>query len=1814
MKAGGGEEQTTIQEVSEQEEEDEYFVLNSDFVAQSPNQITCLQDDKVKLIKKVNDSWWLIQTTLGAKGQVPAKQLDFYFESEKQPGPSTEGFKRTASKIFHRTNSIKGLKVSTAAIKSSTSKLKGQFTPKRKTSKLGTDSQPNIPTDEDKSRGWGFVKNKFLTDSRKKGTPGKSDQTSNKTVEKTDDRPVVLDVKVVNSTPNKPPRRNKRASADSHATQGSLATVPSPAISGRSAQPPTRSKLVSKKGANENAEPPETASLPVTTPRSGDLSMNESCVWDSFVEMKTYEEVPLIQDSLQNLNSQSTPNVISPESQSDLERQSSTDTSNFESGSEETLPDPPAPGTFSPARGGTATSTALSHASSTYHSSGLMSLVLPPANAGSTLTVVQVTPRCSTEDLLSLPTTESELQSVLNSSELQEILSPTRQQISTSSPRKTAARSLKYEDEEVVDLSGAPDPPTSQITPTKRLKPCTRAASNMSNMSILSDMSSAPSEAPSFSGTKSGIHYFSPPPEAEGTEGDDVLDTPRIKRIIKSDPVYTQIVDDSFFDNPLEVSELDDVISMRSEDMEEGIQDKTNGQNVDKNPNNEGNGPPISQGSDPKWDEYARKVREKKKREDEERLRKEEERGKKKVGRGWFTKSKKEKSDNSFVKKKELEELPHDITMSSTNTLTNTSCNTLTDTPTSLKSENTTSNTTSNTTPSANKPYRPPLPRKKRLQRQRTLNEDSRPSLPENTQSDSVPTAGSSDYVTAPTSLSVPTTRSSDYVTASTSLSETGSGTQSYVSDTLKDVLSLPVVDEHSENKGPTKIEFRRSSIDLSRPTDLQDFPSRGPRRSASESEIFELISPDYPRLDKEGDPLSGVVTEKEEEEEDHVVIRRVRSDLGTPGSSDTHVTQDTPTNEDDETVPEKTETERMETEDISEEVSAEMPGCRPLSLSICTPDDALDMSANNTLSFVFTQPPRLFTVNVTGEQSQVKVCRSPKLTPEKKQGTSQDPDDEVFEANEDGAVKQNHGDEVNHHGDEADHHGEEDEEVVLQIERDRRVNVNATPPSGGKKRKSRSESGEGRGEGGTTGRLPAPQVTPLKLYSPPKAAKFSQNDVSPTSRLTDLQDRDSADYVEPGGEHVSPVIESHYEELNITTGTPVVDKVTVIVATDDEEHGSEAAMSEGKKNKIRKQYSVHCDGRENLRVASSPPRRKRGTSEDPGDVEVDSAMTNSEYYSYPRAPGDNILHPHHHGDKVLSPGDNHLNSVKVPYKKAYSHPPHQDRNIMKLDLNEPPHSAQPLGAAPALTPQTNSSSVYVYQEQAMFAEPNHPGPWVMPPPLPADYLKQRFGEDQTQAPPPPRRPAPPATGYHQTEAGYHQTSSVNQSQIYPILSSELINVDQEKPQKLSGTSDSDEIVQLEPAAAATQRCGVQTRNVKVNTDTYHYASYSTDPKSKSWLMKIKKTFGMERSASKKKMKVNVEKDKVPPPRPAATPAATHHTSPSVVRTRAEVTAHMMTSQPHTVTSQSHAVTSRSHAVTSQVSHASSQPAPCTPTAPQPTPEPTGVSEYEPDNKPGKQPELYPPLPTSQPSPPPPLTPSQINTQIFGTGPAVPFPNAGIVPNVPFMWFPFGVPQPQAPGYNVPQLPQAPLPPSVPQLPHSESQTSNRISKRKKVPEKEHTCVDPTLLSQDLIRHVKRSCGLNSSRSRTAARAIIQCLEDSVSDTLKIQLLSELLTAMDTSYRSRRSQEQESGRRKRTRAIVEEDNSEVPRNHSCKKALREERVLMKYLQQVLEILEEMSDHPDKENETFHMYFNLANRLLDTMYHKIAPKTAPFDAS
>ena len=58
-------------------------------------------------------------------------------------------------------------------------------------------------------------------------------------------------------------------------------------------------------------------------------------------------------------------------------------------------------------------------------------------------------------------------------------------------------------------------------------------------------------------------------------------------------------------------------------------------------------------------------------------------------------------------------------------------------------------------------------------------------------------------------------------------------------------------------------------------------------------------------------------------------------------------------------------ETEKMETDKMETEETEETSVPRPSTLSISTPDDALDMSANNTLSFVFTQPPKLFTVNV---------------------------------------------------------------------------------------------------------------------------------------------------------------------------------------------------------------------------------------------------------------------------------------------------------------------------------------------------------------------------------------------------------------------------------------------------------------------------------------------------------------------------------------------------------------------------------------------------------------------------------------------------------------------------------------------------------------------------------------------------------------------------------------------------------------------------------------------------------------------------------
>ena len=70
-----------------------------------------------------------------------------------------------------------------------------------------------------------------------------------------------------------------------------------------------------------------------------------------------------------------------------------------------------------------------------------------------------------------------------------------------------------------------------------------------------------------------------------------------------------------------------------------------------------------------------------------------------------------------------------------------------------------------------------------------------------------------------------------------------------------------------------------------------------------------------------------------------------------------------------------------------------------------------------------------------------LKVCRSPQLTPEKKQRASPPAElqeDEVF-VEEEGPY---------HHGDAPYHHGDEEDEVVLQVEQDYRAAVSRTPPS----------------------------------------------------------------------------------------------------------------------------------------------------------------------------------------------------------------------------------------------------------------------------------------------------------------------------------------------------------------------------------------------------------------------------------------------------------------------------------------------------------------------------------------------------------------------------------------------------------------------------------------------------------------------------------------------------------------------------------------------------------------------------------------------
>ena len=333
---------------------------------------------------------------------------------------------------------------------------------------------------------------------------------------------------------------------------------------------------------------------------------------------------------------------------------------------------------------------------------------------------------------------------------------------------------------------------------------------------------------------------------------------------MKSDPVFTQIVDDSFFSNPIEISENDDLISIISSELDaaEDVKKREMLNEIQSNqisfgPQFSEDSQNVSQGSHPKWDDVARKAHDKKmkaKKEDEDRLRKEDEKMKKKAGKSWFTKNRKEAKDSqddeiNFVKRKEVEkDTTASSTLTSANTLSTTasssntlsSANTLSTTASSsntLSSANTSSS--ANTLPTALRQQMDgtQMPRKKSLQRQKTLLNEDRPNDDASkTKQDDLP---SSAHVNNPTpafsfeknkeevslsnsetsqtddladtkkeiaqkneeKLVVPTSNSSDYVTATTLITESGSS-QVVSSESVKSVLSDCEVEEDAHDIG----------------------------------------------------------------------------------------------------------------------------------------------------------------------------------------------------------------------------------------------------------------------------------------------------------------------------------------------------------------------------------------------------------------------------------------------------------------------------------------------------------------------------------------------------------------------------------------------------------------------------------------------------------------------------------------------------------------------------------------------------------------------------------------------------------------------------------------------------------------------------------------------------------------------------------------------------------------------------------------------------------------------------------------------------
>ena len=205
---------------------------------------------------------------------------------------------------------------------------------------------------------------------------------------------------------------------------------------------------------------------------------------------------------------------------------------------------------------------------------------------------------------------------------------------------------------------------------------------------------------------------------------------------------------------------------------------KTTNSEISSRPDEEDKSEPVSLGSHPKWDDVARKAREKMKAKKEDDTKKEQ---KKKT---WFSRGQKDSKEGkteSFVKRKEVEEVL-DSTNSSCNTLSNES---------ELKTDSA----------AAIPGVKPPLPRKKKLQRQKTI--EGRPG---------VEGAESASFHTAQHSLSPDSS-----VTRVTPISRVTSASGTLGSDTDHTTMSSDVLGERKEGTDLTLYSGEDMGGDLGR-------------------------------------------------------------------------------------------------------------------------------------------------------------------------------------------------------------------------------------------------------------------------------------------------------------------------------------------------------------------------------------------------------------------------------------------------------------------------------------------------------------------------------------------------------------------------------------------------------------------------------------------------------------------------------------------------------------------------------------------------------------------------------------------------------------------------------------------------------------------------------------------------------------------------------------------------------------------------------------------------------------------------------------